>query len=84
MLNQDLEQKELELQKLQREVAKMRHTRSEWSRANSSYYNHSDAGTVRSQLDSISKELDDEKKKTKNVISKQVEELEEYKKQRED
>lgn len=62
----------------------MRHTRSEWSRANSSYYNESDAGTIKSQLESISKELDDERKKTKNVISKQTEELEEYKRQRED
>ena len=62
----------------------MRLTRSEWSQANSSYYNASDAVSVRSQLDTINKELEDERKKTKNVISKQTEELEEYKKRRED
>lgn len=62
----------------------MKGTRSEWSHANSTYYNQSEAGTVKTQLDTINKELEEEQKKVVTVISKQLEELEEVKTKREE
>lgn len=70
--------------KLQRELDKMRGSRSSWSQNNSTYYNQSEASTVKSQLDTITRELDDERKKCDSVIGKQLDELEEVKKQREE
>ena len=69
--------------KLQRELGKMRGSRSSWSQSNTNF-NQSEASTVRSQLDTITRELDEERKKSDSVIGKQLDELEEVKKQREE
>ena len=69
---------------MHRELKKLRHTRSEWSNANSSYYKASDAGTVKTQLEGITQELEEEQKKSEKVIGKQIEELEEVKTRRDD
>ena len=62
----------------------MRASKTEWSQTSSNYFNQSDASTVKSQLDTITKELEDERKKVTTVISKQQQELEEVKSKREE
>ena len=68
MLNDEVVMKENELAQLQMNLEKMKLTRSEWSRGNSTYYNQSDTGTIKTQLDTITQELEDEKKKTDTVL----------------
>ena len=70
--------------KIQKELYKMRGTKSSWSNVNSTYYNQSEASTVKSQLDTITTELENERKKCDQVLIKQLYELEEVKKQHEE
>lgn len=83
-LNSIVQTKEMELLELQRRLDKQRGTGTHTSGFSQYHPNHSlansDAESVRTQLDALTQTLEEERTKSNNVISEQINELEEAKK----